>query len=1149
MNSNRGEIIVAPFHNIRTVARYEATILRRSWFFRLFSIGALFILTIMNTAIYSPIGDEDWELVSIPSSLPLLNLYILNIGQAIVVIFLSADFLKRDKKVDTNEVLYTRSMSNFEYIMGKTLGILRLFIGLDIIILSIGMVINIISKSMSVDSMSYIWYLLIICVPTLIFSLGFAFMLMSVIRNQAITFLLLLGIAALDMFWLWHRSGFIFDYMAFGIPVFKSGVIGFDNIHLILNQRLLYFFLGMTFIMATVLIFKRLPQSKLLTGLSYVFMFLFMTGAVICGLNTYSIYNTDIDEKNIVIETNRQFENRDFVSLADAEIELTHDGNSIQASARLKFYNDNKEAVDKYLFSLNSHLNVTEIVSDGENLDFKKTNHIIEIEPHKLLGPGESDSLVIFYSGSIDESFCYPDYIDNLKEHPYQIAMLNVNKRQAFLTGEYVLLTPESQWYPVPALNYYPSNPVRIKVDFTNYTLRVKPGDGLKPVSQGIMKVENDYFVFTPESPLTGMTLAIGDYMTDTLIVDTIKYITHFFPGHDYYKKDLAELKDTLQLLVEGIMRDLEINFSTKYPFKTLSLVEVPVQFYSLPRMSTQTRAEVQPAMVLLPEKLSTTRNADFRKRFARNKKRMERNNQVITDKELQVRLFNDFIRNTFISGENFRYRNGVAINEPTRYRLGPSFYFFKNNFYSLEYPVINSVFESHLQKINMPEENNFRYFMGGLSDLDRTNLIFRSGSFRDLLAINPGIDTIRLAITLKGDYLFNLLRSKAGVREFNEWFQKYLNDHRFQRTDIANLSDDFNERFGFTFYPYLEEWFNEKEQPGFLFADLQASEIVTGDRVRYRVTFVASNPESVAGIFNVSFRTGGPGRGGRQMEIISREGTFNISMQGRGMEVTDISRIVLLGPGETKKINIILDTEPRAMIINTLFAKNIPGEINLTINEIKKSKTKIVETDGEEVLESAPKLLLPGETVIDNEDPGFSTGITGTVSPLKKILGIQNNRGEVYQQIRQWDRPGYWQPVVNSYYHGRYTLSSVYTSGSTGDLSVTWTTAIDEPGYYDIYCYIGKASNRAISVRTGSGAPPPPPQNRRRQDLYKDIHYKIYHNEGIEEVTVDFENAEAGWNNMGRYYLSSDSAKVELTNQSTGRLVIGDAIKWVQVR
>ena len=71
-------------------------------------------------------------------------------------------------------------------------------------------------------------------------------------------------------------------------------------------------------------------------------------------------------------------------------------------------------------------------------------------------------------------------------------------------------------------------------------------------------------------------------------------------------KRICFELKDTLSFLVSGIMRELETNFSTKYPFKTLSLVEVPVQFYSYPKESTQTRAEVQPSMVLLPEKLST---------------------------------------------------------------------------------------------------------------------------------------------------------------------------------------------------------------------------------------------------------------------------------------------------------------------------------------------------------------------------------------------------------------------------------------------------------------------------------------------------------------------------------------------------------------
>ena len=614
---------MALLNNIRTVAKYEAKTLRRSWFFRLFSIGALFILTIINLGFFSPIGDQPWSLMSTPSSIPLLNLYMLNIGQAIVVIFLASDFLKRDKKVDTNEVLYTRSMSNFEYIMGKSWGILRLFLGLDIVILCIGLVMNIIAKDMRIDILSYLTYLLIICVPTILFSLGLSFMMMSLIRNQALTFLILLGIAALNMFWLWYRLGSVFDYMAFGLPLFKSGVTGFGNLSQILNQRLIYFFSGLAFILATVLLFKRLPQSKAHTSISVVFMFIFLAGTAICVSNTLSLYWNNLNEKNQVIETNLKFENRDFVSLTDASIDFYHKKSSFEASAELKFLNNNNKGLDRYLFSLNPGLIVTAVSSGGKDLSFTKTHNIVEIDPGKILSPGQNDSVVISYSGLINESFCYPDYTGNLKENPYAInEMLRVNKRQAFLTENYVLLTPESHWYPVPALNYYPSNPARIKIDFTNYTLRVKAGNGLTAVSQGTMKNENGWFIFSPESPLTGITLAIGNYRSDTLKVDSVKYISYYFPGHDYYKKDLSEISDTLNLLVSGIMRELETSFSTNYPFRTLGLLEVPVQFYSYPRMSTQTRAELQPSLVLLPEKLSTLQSAGFQKRFNRQKKK-----------------------------------------------------------------------------------------------------------------------------------------------------------------------------------------------------------------------------------------------------------------------------------------------------------------------------------------------------------------------------------------------------------------------------------------------------------------------------------------------------------------------------------------------
>ncbi len=1151
-------------HNIATVAKYEAKTLRRSWFFRLFSLGSLFFLTLMNIGMFSPAGQENWQMVSIPSTIPLFNLFLINIGQSIVVIFLAADFLKRDKKVDTNEVLYTRSMSNLEYVIGKSWGILRLFLGLDIIILCIGLLMNIISKSMSIDILSYFWYLLILCVPTILFSLGLAFMLMSLIKNQAVTFLILLGIAALNMFWLWYRAGSVFDYMAFGLPVFKSGIIGIDDPGMILNQRLIYFFLGISLVLATVLLFKRLPQSKPHSYISVIIMVLSFGAGCVCAFNTWSSYKRDLNGKKLAVETNIKFENRDVVSLTDAFIDFRHNGKSFEATAKLKFINNNKSPVDKYLFSLNPYLNVSRIASDGKEIRFERINSIIEADAGRMLAPGQSDSLDIYYAGSIDESFCYPNYNDNLRENSYRIEFLNIHKRQAFLNEDYVLLTPESYWYPVPALNYYPSNPARIKVDFTNFTLRVKNEDGLTPVSQGIYKSENGFSLFTPESPLTGLTLAIGNYSSDTLVVDSIKYIGFHFPGNDYYKKDLSEIKDTLVSLISGIMRELETNFSTKYPFRTLSLVEVPVQFYSYPKMSTQTRAELQPSMVLLPERLSTIQNAGFYKQFTRQKKRMIRNNQVITDKELQVRLFNNFIRNTFISGENFRFVNGVVLNEPVRYRLGPSFYFFKNNFYSSEYPVINAVLESHLQKVSSIQ-GGIRSSLGGLSENDRANLILKNASFREILSKNPGSDTIRAIVTVKGDYLLNMLRSRAGINEFKTWFQNYLNDNKFRSVDISKFNNDIDARFGFEFYSYLDDWFNRKEEPGFLFTDIQADEIVVGERVRYLVTFTASNPEPVAGIFNVSFRTGGQGGpGGGQMMTTVMQGSgpgsvmISISGQGRGMDAADLSRIVLLGPAQAKKISIILDAQPRTLMINTLVAKNLPGEITIPVDDIRKSKTRYVVSEGEVTLPALPRFEQPGEIIVDNEDRGFNRGIRETVSPLKKLLGIKANSGEDYQEINTYWAPERWQNAIQSTYYGKYILSSVFTRKGTGNKAVTWTAKIDKPGFYDIYCYIGKAGGmmgtRSASQRGGpgggpggSGGPAGPMAGQQAEGPYKDMHYKIHHDEGVEEITVDFENADPGWNILGRYYLSSDSAKVELTNLSAGRIVLGDAIKWVK--
>ena len=335
---------------------------------------------------------------------------------------------------------------------------------------------------------------------------------MSVVKNQAITFLLLLGYAALNIFYLWFRLGGIFDYMTFGLPVFKSGVTGYGDLQFLIYQRLIYLFSGIALVLATILMFKRLPQSRLHMRLTIVFMILFIAGAAISVFKVYSIYNNRLTSKQKVIEVNSKYEDKPFVTITDADIELIHNSDSISAEMAFAFRNDNSEKVGAYYFSLNPLLNVTAVFSGGKQINYKRDYQIIEVQPEKELSPGETDSIRISYSGKILESFCFPASGENVKETPYRITLLNITKRQAFLSEDYVLLTPEAYWYPVAGLNYYPSNSARIKVDFTRYNLKVKPMKNLTVISQGVDSKDGDFTSFRSDSPLSGISLIIGDY-------------------------------------------------------------------------------------------------------------------------------------------------------------------------------------------------------------------------------------------------------------------------------------------------------------------------------------------------------------------------------------------------------------------------------------------------------------------------------------------------------------------------------------------------------------------------------------------------------------------------------------------------------------
>jgi len=259
------------FQTIRTIARFEAILLFRSWFFRIFTVLILLFLFGMNIGVLSE-DDSNWILRALPSNIPYFNMVFLNTAMTFIAMFLAIDFLRRDKKLDTSEVIFTRSMTNWDYVWGKTIGVLAVFLVLHILVLLMAMIINLAIPVVDIHWRSYLVYPLVISLPSILFVMGFAFLIMSLVRNQAIALVILLGYSGVVMFTLKDRVNFLFDFMAMRLPLMHSDITGFGYEPALMVQRLIYVALGISMIFGTVLLMKRLPQSRVRTLFAWISM-------------------------------------------------------------------------------------------------------------------------------------------------------------------------------------------------------------------------------------------------------------------------------------------------------------------------------------------------------------------------------------------------------------------------------------------------------------------------------------------------------------------------------------------------------------------------------------------------------------------------------------------------------------------------------------------------------------------------------------------------------------------------------------------------------------------------------------------------------------------------------------------------------------
>ena len=1109
---------------IKIIARFEMKTLLRSWFFRIFAGLFIIGLGIFNVAVFVEASGAPWLYRALPAAIPYANLIILNLGQAIVAVFLASEFLKQDHKNDTVEVIYARSMTNGQYIIGKAIGILSVFMILNLIILILGMGFSFLSADSAKGIGEFFLYPILISIPTLVFILGLSFFLMTVLKNQAITFILLLGYIALTIFYLDQKIYHLFDFIAYNVPMMNSMIGGFGNLTEIVIHRSIYFLIGVGLILFTVYKLNRLPQSKTFRFLPLVLAFIFISSGFYLAYSYINLKKENIEQKKQMIALNNKYVNTPKVYVDNCNLELEHLENIIKVKASLNVTNRNNKSIDTLIFSLNPALKISIIEIDNQKVDFKRELHLLTIACSKEFEPKTEKLITIYYEGKINENTHLLDQNLDDYEDNFALEIFRTRKRFAYLQKDFVCLTSESLWYPVSGVTYATEKPAFYQPDFTKFTLKVKTSEDLVAVSQGIVTNHDDgNFDFQNEESLPKISLLIANYDKYSITVDSVEYSIYSTKGNDFYLDHFTEFKDTLPAIIRELRDEYETLLDLKYGFDRFSFAEVPVHFALDKHVWSVASDAVQPEIIFYPEKGVIMEETDFKKRRKRFEDRMKENNEEVSPEELQCRIFKRFIRGNLMAPPTEWYMFDVV--DKYTYSLIPNYYTFITQLESEEWPILNMALEVYLRERNVNNVSSNRWFFRGISKGEKINLELKQSNLSELIknGIEKGNEdegerdqlTINDIILAKGDYLFSLFRARYGEKEFNNLLNDLIKTNQHNPFSFEELEAEFQTYFGDSISFEIDQWFTKNQLPGFLIKDLQTYKVLDGEYTKYQVRLKIANPEDIDGIITLN------------LDLDDKSNTRSFTSDAP--EQPDYSKKIYIPAKSAKEIGIVFLTEPTRMNIFTNISENLPNNLIYEFAGFDDLK-KVAILDDVRDYPLFIDVINENEIIVDNEDEEFEYIQESNESYLKSIINKDKEDRYKYSGIHFWNPPSEWKPVLRSGFYGKYVRSGMYTRSGEGDRMARWNAELTKGAYYDVYCNIVK-----INIQWN------------REKRKPNYNFKIYHDDGMEEITLSDEELEEGWNYMGTFYISPENAKVELTNKSVGKMVFADAIKWVK--
>ena len=758
------------------------------------------------------------------------------------------------------------------------------------------------------------------------------------------------------------------------------------------------------------------------------------------------------------------------------------------------------------------------------------------------------------YAGAIDEAACYLDMDDSTRLSPNSIAMFTASKQYAFIQPDYLLLTPESGWYPSAALPATPGMSVGGPQDFIRFRIELTTDDDLNALSAGVRDSLGDgRYVFAPETPLPRIHLTAGRYEKMALSADSVEFSLYLLRGHDFFSQYFPDIGENLPDILKGFLHGMENRLNLDYPFERLALVETPLQFKAYKRPWIASPEVVQPEQVLVPEKGLFLQGMDFRRTNYYMSQGMQRSGRGQNPEDMQRNMLNQFLNQT-LAGSNetgrqarvFRSSTGQGFS-PRRiafsllatmgmaqeYSIFPLFYSLPGNLYSTRWPILDLALDNYLRKRLENSMGGFFNMMMGTSSEDEASTLLAKYSLDEVLK-NPEYSTRRGDIlSAKSKFLFAAVESRTGTKEFQQFLKEFLESHRFAGVPAEEFLDSLQTRFKLELGPELDNWLKETKVAAFLFGAAECREVLEENKTRYQVTIAVSNTGEGDGLLGLTSRNDDRGPRG---------------FGGFGMSNSPEIHLFKVPAGQSRQLFILLDEAPNTLNVDTHISRNLPTSLTFRLDKPVEDH-KSAAFQGEKPIPDQVRLDEIGTIIVDNEDAEFKTLQREGEGKLKSLIASRSNGNgngtESYQGIYFWNPPRHWTPTTNTEFFGLYRHSARYIKAGKGENRVSWTAQIPKSGQYGVYVYITEFDmpwmRRGRGGRGGG--------DHGDFNFVDDFHFSVSHDDGVEEITLDASAESTGWVFLKDWYFSAGPAVVELSDRSKGRIVYADAVKWVEQR